>query len=104
MGRLLFQITGAFGKFERNMIRVRVRAGMQTLRDALARDGCTRWSRCAFAKLGAHRKLHLKGRTIARRRLDPDAATVHLHNLSGDGEAKASAAFGLGVEAVDLMK
>src|SRR5215831_7506705 len=31
MGRLLFQITGAFAEFERTMIKTRVRAGMQTV-------------------------------------------------------------------------
>src|SRR5262249_18058082 len=39
MGRLLFQITGAFAEFERTMIKERVRAGMQTVKDAIARDG-----------------------------------------------------------------
>src|SRR5262245_26129073 len=29
---------------------------------------------------------------------------MHLHDLSGDGEAEAGAAFGLGAGAVDLMK
>jgi len=33
MGKLLFQVTGAFGEFERTMIRQRVNAGHQ------ARDG-----------------------------------------------------------------
>src|SRR5215470_4472993 len=39
MGKLLFQITGAFAEFERRMIQTRVRAGMQTIKDKLARDG-----------------------------------------------------------------
>jgi DNA invertase Pin-like site-specific DNA recombinase len=38
-GRLLFQITGAFGEFERSMIRQRVRAGLNVVKDKLARDG-----------------------------------------------------------------
>jgi len=38
-GRLLFQITGAFGEFERSMIRQRVRAGLNVIKDKLARDG-----------------------------------------------------------------
>ena len=36
MGKLLFQITGAFAEFERTMIKTRVRAGMQTVKDTLA--------------------------------------------------------------------
>src|SRR5262245_56899154 len=39
MGKLLFQITGAFAEFERTMIKTRVRAGMQTVKNHLARDG-----------------------------------------------------------------
>lgn len=39
MGKLLFQITGAFAEFERTMIKTRVRAGMQTTKDTLARNG-----------------------------------------------------------------
>jgi DNA invertase Pin-like site-specific DNA recombinase len=38
-GKLLFQITGAFGEFERSMIRQRVRAGLSVIKDKLARDG-----------------------------------------------------------------
>jgi DNA invertase Pin-like site-specific DNA recombinase len=38
-GKLLFQVTGAFAEFERTMIKTRVRAGMQTVRETLARDG-----------------------------------------------------------------
>ena len=38
-GRLLFQITGAFGEFEHSMIRQRVRAGLNVIKDKLARDG-----------------------------------------------------------------
>jgi DNA invertase Pin-like site-specific DNA recombinase len=38
-GRLLFQITGAFGEFERSMIRQRVRAGLKVIKEKIARDG-----------------------------------------------------------------
>jgi len=44
------------------------------------------------------RQLHLKWRTFPERRLDPDAAAVHLHDLLGDGKA------GAGVRAVDLVE
>ena len=35
---------------------------------------------------------------------DPDAATVHLDDLLGDGEAEAGPALGLGVGVVDLVE
>ncbi len=38
-GKLLFQLTGAFAEFERSMIRQRVRAGLNVIKDKLARDG-----------------------------------------------------------------
>jgi DNA invertase Pin-like site-specific DNA recombinase len=39
MGKLLFQITGAFAEFERTMIRQRVRTGLKTIKVAIERDG-----------------------------------------------------------------
>jgi len=39
MGKLLFQITGAFAEFERSMIRQRVNAGLARAKDALKRNG-----------------------------------------------------------------
>jgi DNA invertase Pin-like site-specific DNA recombinase len=38
-GRLLFQITWAFGEFERSMIRQRVRVGLNVIKEKIARDG-----------------------------------------------------------------
>jgi Resolvase, N terminal domain len=38
-GRLLFQITGAFGEFERSMIRQRVRSGLSVIKVKIERDG-----------------------------------------------------------------
>src|SRR5262245_57633600 len=55
-------------------------------------------------ELGARGKLHLKGRALPERRFDPNASTVHLDDLLGDGKSKARAAFGLGVGTVDLME
>jgi DNA invertase Pin-like site-specific DNA recombinase len=37
MGKLLFQITGAFAEFERSMIRLRVRAGLAPIKAKVAR-------------------------------------------------------------------
>jgi DNA invertase Pin-like site-specific DNA recombinase len=39
MGKLLFQVTGAFAEFERSMIRQRVRAGLRTIKGQLAEHG-----------------------------------------------------------------
>jgi DNA invertase Pin-like site-specific DNA recombinase len=39
MGKLLFQVTRAFAEFERAMIRQRVRAGLSTIKEKIARDG-----------------------------------------------------------------
>ena len=39
MGKLLFQVTGAFAEFERAMIRQRVKAGLDTVKEKIARDG-----------------------------------------------------------------
>jgi hypothetical protein len=39
MGKLLFQITGAFAEFERSMIRQRINAGLSVIKVKLARDG-----------------------------------------------------------------
>jgi DNA invertase Pin-like site-specific DNA recombinase len=38
-GKLLFQITGAFAEFEHSMIRQRVRAGLNVIKQKIARDG-----------------------------------------------------------------
>ena len=38
-GKLLFQMTGAFAEFERSMIRQRVNAGLNVIKDKLSRDG-----------------------------------------------------------------
>src|SRR6185312_6500625 len=53
---------------------------------------------------GADRQLHLKGCALTKRRFNPDASTVHLDDLLGDGEPEASAALGLGIGAVNLVE
>src|SRR5499426_1156637 len=53
---------------------------------------------------GARGNLHLEGRTLAQRRLDPNATAMHLDDLLGNGEPQAGAALGLGVGAVDLVE
>jgi DNA invertase Pin-like site-specific DNA recombinase len=39
MGKLLFQVTGAFAEFERTMIRQRVNAGLSVIKTKIKRDG-----------------------------------------------------------------
>jgi DNA invertase Pin-like site-specific DNA recombinase len=39
MGKLLFQITGAFAEFERSTIRKRITAGLKTVKAAIATEG-----------------------------------------------------------------
>jgi DNA invertase Pin-like site-specific DNA recombinase len=39
MGKLLFQVTGAFAEFERTMIRQRVNAGLSTIKAKIRREG-----------------------------------------------------------------
>jgi len=56
------------------------------------------------AEFGARGELHLKRRAFARRRHDPDAPAVHLHDLLGDGEPEACAALCLGKGTVDLVE
>ena len=58
----------------------------------------------ALQKFGANWKLYLEGCALAQRRINPDATTVHLDDLLGDGEPETGPAFGFGVGAVDLME
>src|SRR6516164_8010723 len=39
IGKLLFQVTGAFAEFERSMIRTRVNAGLKRAKDEIKRTG-----------------------------------------------------------------
>ena len=39
MGKLLFQVTGAFAEFERSMIRQRIGAGLNAIKAKIERDG-----------------------------------------------------------------
>jgi DNA invertase Pin-like site-specific DNA recombinase len=39
MGRLLFQVTGAFAEFERSMIKQRVQVGLNSIKAKIAKDG-----------------------------------------------------------------
>ena len=46
----------------------------------------------------------MEGRSLPKRRPDPDVAAVHLDDQLGDGEPKAGAAFSFRVRAINLME
>ena len=58
----------------------------------------------ALAKFRPGGEPHVEGRAMAKGRHDPDAATVHLDDLSGDGKPEPGPALGLGVGAVHLVE
>src|SRR5690348_18080836 len=45
-----------------------------------------------------------KRRAAAKRRLDPEPATMHFDDLLGDGQTEAGPAFGLSVRTLRLLK
>src|SRR5215475_3972652 len=61
-------------------------------------------SKRGLSEFGARGNFHLERRALAYRRLDPDATTMHLNDLLGDGEPETSATSGLGQRAVDLVE
>jgi DNA invertase Pin-like site-specific DNA recombinase len=93
MGKLVFQITGAFAEFERSMIRQRVRAGLKTIKAAIERDG----------------KFTPKAGVVRRRLCRPgpepekiERARMELAN--GVGIAKTAKITGLGTGSVHKLK
>lgn len=53
MGRMLFQVTGAFPEFARSMMRQRVNAGLSAIKGTIKRDGhCTTKAGIARRRLG----------------------------------------------------
>ena len=64
MGKLLFQMTGAFAEFERSMIRQRVRAGLSVIKAKLASDGnCQSRQRAQAARPARYRAREDRART-----------------------------------------
>src|SRR5215475_13407 len=61
-------------------------------------------SKRGLSEFGARGNLHLERRALAYCRFDPDATTMHLNDLLGDGEPKTSATSGFGQRAVDLVE
>jgi DNA invertase Pin-like site-specific DNA recombinase len=94
MGKLLFQITGAFAEFERSMIRQRIHAGLKTVKATITAKG----------------KFTARSSGIVRERLgrpnaDPkkvDAARRYL--AQGMGVLKTAKLAGLGTGTVQRLK
>ena len=92
-GKLLFQITGALGEFERSMIRQRVRAGLNVIKDKLARDGKF------VSKAGKVR------RRLGRPGAEPNKIELARRELAkGIGIGKVARVVGLGVGTVHRLK
>jgi DNA invertase Pin-like site-specific DNA recombinase len=92
-GKLLFQIKGAFGEFERSMIQQRVRAGLKVVKDKLARDGKF------ISKAGKVR------RKLGRPGAEPDKIErARLALAKGIGIGKVAREVGLGVGTVHRLK
>jgi DNA invertase Pin-like site-specific DNA recombinase len=93
MGKLLFQITGAFAEFERNMIKQRIHAGLRTIKAALARDGKF------TSKAGIVRK------RLGRPGANPKKlAAARLELAKGTGVLKTAKLVGLGTGTVQRLK
>src|SRR5262249_4360728 len=60
--------------------------------------------RAGLRNLSTGRELNLECRTLTQGRLNPDAPTMHFHDMLGDREPEAGTALRLGVRAVDLME
>ena len=92
-GKLLFQMTGAFAEFERSMIRQRVNAGLNVIKDKLSRDGKFESKRgIVRTKLG-------------RPGAEPDKIErARLELAKGIGIGKVAREVGLGVGTVHRLK
>jgi DNA invertase Pin-like site-specific DNA recombinase len=90
---LSFQITGAFAEFERSMIRQRIRAGLNVIKDKFARDGKF------TSKAGKVR------RKLGRPGAEPDKIELaRLELAKGIGIIKVAREVGLGVGTVHRLK
>jgi len=93
MGKLVFQVTGAFAEFERSTIRQRVRAGLRTIKAAIERHG----------------KFTSKAGVVRRRLGRPGAEPEKLERArtelaKGVGIAKTAKLTGLGTGTVHKLK
>jgi DNA invertase Pin-like site-specific DNA recombinase len=94
MGKLLFQITGAFAEFERAMIRQRVRAGLKTIK----------------GKIAQHGQFTARGSGVVRTRLgrpgisDETANSIRAELAKGHGMLKVAKIVGVGSGTVQKIK
>jgi DNA invertase Pin-like site-specific DNA recombinase len=93
MGKLLFQVTGAFAEFERTMIRQRVNAGLSVIKTKIKRDG--RFT----SKAGIVRS------RLGRPGAEPDKiAHARVELAKGVGIGKVARLTGLGTGTVHKLK
>ena len=92
-GKLLFRLTGAFAKFERSMIRQRVRRSLSVIEVKLERDGKLASKACKVR------------RRLGRRGAEPDKIDRARRELAkGIGIGKVARTVGLGVGTVHRLK
>jgi DNA invertase Pin-like site-specific DNA recombinase len=93
MGKLVFQVTGAFAEFERSMIRQRVRAGLKTIEATIERHGKF------TSKAGVVRT------RLGRPGAEPDQIErARIELAKGVGIAKTARLTGLGTGTVHKLK
>jgi DNA invertase Pin-like site-specific DNA recombinase len=93
MGRLLFQITGAFAEFERSIIRQRIHAGLRTIKATIAAKGTF------ISKAGIVRK------RLGRPSADPKNLKAARRELAkGTGVLRTAKLVGLGTGTVQRLK
>lgn len=94
MGKLLFQVTGAFAEFERTMIRQRIAAGLDTVRKTIAK----------------HKKFTARSSGIVRERLGRPRVDEKIENAvraelaKGTGILSTAAKIGVGSGTVQCIK
>jgi len=94
MGRLLFQITGAFAEFERTMIRQRIHAGLKAVRAVIAANG-------SFVA----RNSGIVRKRLGRPNADPQKIEAARRELAkGTGVLKTAKLVGLGTGTVQRIK
>jgi len=93
MGKLLFQVTGAFAEFERSMIRQRLRTGLNVIKAKIACDGKF------VSKAGKVR------RRLGRPGAEPEKIELARRELAkGTGIVKTAKLIGLGTGTVHKLK
>jgi DNA invertase Pin-like site-specific DNA recombinase len=93
MGRLLFQVTGAFAEFERSMIKQRVQVGLNGINAKIAKDG------------KFETKAGIVRRHLGRPGAEPHQLEQARHLLvEGKGIINNAKACGLGTSTVQKLK